>query len=531
MKTLLRQIGAGGTLLLSDGAILDRLLALAWRCYDEGWASGAAVPWADRVSHVFGHLLEDVTEAVLGPGYCTLHRARLKAVQGAATFFCRVKSRNAVAACPPRGSGDKGGSTAQGSPKCMALPTSGASESAPPAFMREELSRRLQTYLWTLHTPPAQEKVDTLRKRDVVESLAGLHSPLMPLDITLRSVVLPLLEFLCCDMLMCSRVGDEVRARLEADIDHMHEEEEQQADLFQTVGAFWKLATAGQAAAAREAGLGPRLGSRVEKLIRWVRAKAVSLRMGCSLEELLCSVDPALREALRQQEYESAEHFLQVFKGFEDKGLRNMRVPCSASSCGGEQARPRECSRFDLVVTQVLKDVSRERLVVDGEEVLPSDVQQRLAALLLSKATAQPSNGLDVVEAVRRVLQAASRTVFGGDTFFLVRELFGGEGVVVAPAQQHQPGEQGQGRQDPITITVQQVGPAALSVVVRSINVYSIYSGLDLSRQALVNLTATVTEVLPMEVREDELQEAAAGRSRTISITAALPQALVTQDP
>lgn len=41
-------------------------------------------------------------------------------------------------------------------------------------------------------------------------SLRWLESPLAPLEITLRSILLPLLEGLCQDVLMSTAIGEEV---------------------------------------------------------------------------------------------------------------------------------------------------------------------------------------------------------------------------------------------------------------------------------------------------------------------------------
>lgn len=49
----------------------------------------------------------------------------------------------------------------------------------------------------------------------------------------------------------------------------------------------------------------------------------------------------------------------------------------------------------------------------------------------LYESTSQFPSGLEA--SVQRCLCAASRTTFGGDVFFIVRDLFGGDGVVVAP--------------------------------------------------------------------------------------------------
>jgi hypothetical protein len=482
--------------------LTEQLVLHAWHCYDPLAEATQTLALADHVSVTFGRLLEDVTEAVLGRGYCALHRARLKAVHDAATFFCRVKSRNSVSAT-------------------QSTPSPGGGAAAvcvPPVSVMQEMQRRLCTYLHSLRctSPTAQAALDRMRRDDVLASLSGLHSPLLPLDITLHSLLLPLLEYLCCDMLMSRRLGDEVRRRLEADLAAIRDDEEGQADILQAVGRFWKLAVSGEKG---RAGVVERLSGPVQRLVDWVRQHAPLLRMGNSLEELLGSVEPALRQALRAQEYESPEQFVQVFQTFRPL-LGSLRVPPSSSACVATPGDRRECGMFELTLTQVLKDVSRERFVVEGVAVAPSEVREHLAAVLQARCEGMGRGGAGVEEAVHRILLAASRTVFGGDTFFLVRELFGGDGVVVAPAQN--------GGHDPIDIGVEQGGEAGLRVVVKTRNVYSIYSGLDLSGAAMVNLSASVTEVLPWEVQAEGpgLQEAAEGRVRTISIDAGVPPRL-----
>lgn len=80
-------------------------------------------------------------------------------------------------------------------------------------------------------------------------------------------------------------------------------------------------------------------------------------------------------------------------------------------------------------------DLNREEgVAVAGEVVKESGgegVQQAVREVLGRRTGGRVSRGLEA--AVQRVLFAASRTLFGGDVFFVVQDLFGGEGMILAP--------------------------------------------------------------------------------------------------
>ena len=123
----------------------------------------------------------------------------------------------------------------------------------------------------------------------------------------------------------------------------------------------------------------------------------------------------------------------------------------------------------------------------------------------------------------RRLLVAASRTGTGGDAYFVVRDLFGGEDVEVVPSQQMQ--------QPPRPPTVDLIVRLA-SVTIKSYSSFDIFpKSLVGDCEPLIQIHTTVTETIALqEVRTGDqgelmLQERASEkqqRKRTLSVRPAL---------
>jgi len=180
---------------------------------------------------------------------------------------------------------------------------------------------------------------------------------------------------------------------------------------------------------------------------------------------------------------------------------------------GGGADRRRECHMFEMTPSQVDKDLCREKFRVDGEEVVGLVVKEQVKTLLCKwgrVAARGGDEGLAVNEALQRILQSSSRTVFGGDSYFIVNDLFGGEGVVVMPTHDST------SKHEPITVSFLpadesgQAGgtiPLLCRVIVRSTSTFSLYHNTSIHQATeratatpMVSLLAHVVETFPIEV-------------------------------
>ena len=176
----------------------------------------------------------------------------------------------------------------------------------------------------------------------------------------------------------------------------------------------------------------------------------------------------------------------------------------------------RECSVFEMTPSQVDKDLCREKFVVEGEEVVGLALKEKLQSLLcqwgrLAARGEEVESEVVVGEALQRILQSSSRTVFGGDAYFILKDLFGGEGVVIMPTYECQ------SKHKPICVSVQPAdesgeaggthSPLLCRVVVRSTCPFSLYHNISISQATeratatpMVSLLAHVVETIPIEL-------------------------------
>ena len=182
---------------------------------------------------------------------------------------------------------------------------------------------------------------------------------------------------------------------------------------------------------------------------------------------LLIHLDPELRRKLKKKEYLSINHFLRTVKDLEE--------PLSAISLPPASVVSEE---------QVLKDITREMFRINGNLVEGSHSQQMIQSVvetLCQRPTAESRN------VAYSLLEASSRTISGGDSFFVVQDLFGGPSLLIKPANvvAH-----------PIEVNVNGAGRHT----VRCMNVYEVFQHSQLEDQqesatASVSIHTVMTEV------------------------------------
>lgn len=244
------------------------------------------------------------------------------------------------------------------------------------------------------------------------------------------------------------------------------------------------------------------------KYLRYLQSNWKTLEIECDLERLLTlSLDPVMRQTIKTGEFASIGHLLQVCQSFRPQLQAIDLAPTSLAQIGSEQALndnqalrqairdlqrevitvngnilPAVTSRNDLIelLTQtlnsrnlpILPTRSRRRSgsrrskskrsvtsgLTDSDDQSGFDGDNSESSLTLdsSEQSAVPTRSegvprrrsfrLSTVNLLtRRLLLAAGRTGTGGDGYFVVRDLFGGEDVAVVPSSQHTMPRRGEG--------------------------------------------------------------------------------------
>ncbi len=176
----------------------------------------------------------------------------------------------------------------------------------------------------------------------------------------------------------------------------------------------------------------------VKNFLYWLRCNMESLQLACANESVLYCVRYDLRCMLKCQVYESFQHFMDVFQSVKD-GLTNIELPSNAihllqlaKEVGGlEDAN-------HVLSTQILKDLNRDCIMLNGIRLSANEAITALKILIANAQFKEPLIDWDDTEEMLylskctwHVLHAASRTVCSGDSYLIVSDLFGGEGVSV----------------------------------------------------------------------------------------------------
>jgi len=103
------------------------------------------------------------------------------------------------------------------------------------------------------------------------------------------------------------------------------------------------------------------------ELVDWVRLHEESIVANSATEGMLSGIPKDLRRCLKEQVYYSEEHFMEVVRSFSDQ-LGMLPLPLHPLL---------EESASDA--SQAMKDMHRERITLDGDEVAPLDFPRLLA--------------------------------------------------------------------------------------------------------------------------------------------------------
>jgi hypothetical protein len=186
-----------------------------------------------------------------------------------------------------------------------------------------------------------------------------------------------------------------------------------------------------------------RLSPLINSYLQYLQQNLESLVKECETEQRLAIIlDPRMRHVFKTIEFQSIGHLLDVCHGFEYE-LSHIEVP------------PDNTATDNL--KQALADLQREVLTVNGQPLPPVRSRKELLQVLsqtlnsrslfrkfresreeygLGRGSSRCRRGfhLSAIDGMtRRLLLAAGRTGSGGDAYFIVRDLFGGDEVQVVP--------------------------------------------------------------------------------------------------
>mmetsp|Transcript_9641 Transcript_9641/g.22009 ORF Transcript_9641/g.22009 Transcript_9641/m.22009 type:complete len:504 (-) Transcript_9641:665-2176(-) len=237
-----------------------------------------------------------------------------------------------------------------------------------------------------------------------------------------RHLLTPLAESLCLEVLGVPDVDANTRERVAS----LVEEYERQHSFFQAADTNAKKV----------------LTPLLQELVEWLRKNEDNLVANSATEGMLAVIPEDLRHQLKNQVYYSADHFFEVFNSVRPR-LAKLPIPLHPLL---------EDTTMDAA--QAMKDMYRERLLLNEAEVAPADVTRLLSDLVhslleirledarrLERAAGETSPADPPLEAsqstsgsrhtrphanltehlVMRTINAASRTTSGGDSFFIVQ--------------------------------------------------------------------------------------------------------------
>ena len=153
---------------------------------------------------------------------------------------------------------------------------------------------------------------------------------------------------------------------------------------------------------------------------KWLREHEGGLTRQCRSAEIIASINPSVRAWLKAEEYTSPQEIVWMYRRKYKAHLKSITLPLQTFT--------------QVDVTQAIKDVERETLMVNGVstkggQFVSEGLQVVICSQVLGKQLTEEGDGEreQLVELLRSyLLLAASRTIAGGDYFCVVEDLFAG---------------------------------------------------------------------------------------------------------
>jgi len=272
----------------------------------------------------------------------------------------------------------------------------------------------------------SDERVDDLRVELAVALLAGRRSSIVPVELMLEGHYLPVMRGLACHLLCVRALADDIQEALASNLRALKKLISAQP---QPGAASWQRCASDACA----------------HFFRWLRAHLAELARSCRNAEIVQSVDASARAWLRAEEYASPAAVVRSYTQTYRAHLTALPLPWQAfTRADVDQARKDLCRECIVLNTREFRGPDSARAVSAeiGKAVmylfdLAEDIQRlregvgRASRRLVGDSVL----GTDTLELLEsNVLIAASRTIASGDAFFIVEDLYGGEGLLLCPA-------------------------------------------------------------------------------------------------
>ena len=170
-------------------------------------------------------------------------------------------------------------------------------------------------------------------------------------------------------------------------------------------------------------------------LFKWLRIHRGYLVGRCRVVELIETVDPKLRAWLKGEEYSSSQHILDVYYRKYASKLKSIPLPIPY---------------FDKNdVVQALRDLDREiislnSVILNGADaineisellyrILPRYLDDPDPAIFPINSGEKEAQRVIIDTTLRYILISASRTIAGGDGFFVLDDLYGSADLIICP--------------------------------------------------------------------------------------------------
>lgn len=393
-----------------------------------------------------------------------------------------------------------------------------------PQISEADLLYRLEYFTLTLREAAKGAKgsdilVDPHRCEGLVKGYCANVVDSTPLSNIAQKILPPILHTMACDILGVQLLSPEVRTVVRKIVSDFEGRQRMWLSPVQCAERF--------------------LRPLVLEFASWLRQNADVLVHASTTEALLRCVDKNVRYRLKNQVYMSAEHFMQVFKSMQYM-LTDIKLPAlgdsGASFDPGQTMKDINRERFDLAGSGESSspiecvELLRQKLTMAMKKAAapPPTPKKKPVHHSLVRAATTPTDRLDrgmnvvqisvtddcsssensdeealgplgtsrddplhpypgaeyVDHCVWRGLHAASRTASGGDSFFIVQDLFGGDLVLIKASRKPLP---------PIAIHCE-----GLVLKVTTTNAYDIYHLSDVAGEtsALPLPLMTVTTIL-----------------------------------
>lgn len=280
-----------------------------------------------------------------------------------------------------------------------------------------------------LYAAESDEAVDDLRALLAVTLLEGRRSSIVPIDITLEEHYAQVVQSLACHLLCVRALADDIQEAISANLKAL---KKRIVDP-QLLGPLpWQRCVVDACA----------------HFFRWLRSHQSELARSCRNAEIVQSVDSSVRAWLRAEEYASSADIIRIFQQKYKQDLTGVRAPWQ-SFCAADVDQARKDLQRESVLLNMRQVSGHEAAAAISAEIakvvvyhfdLSTDVQRSKESGLARRYSGDSVLGTDTLELLEsNVLIAASRTLSSGDAFFIVEDLFGGEGLHLRPVAQVPP--------------------------------------------------------------------------------------------